>query len=154
MDPRLDLIRHYRWLRQYGLNDSHSGNASVRCGEDYWVTPTGACADTLEADALIRCPLDGKPAAGDGILQRRPLGRLHRRRHADRRILRGDRGGGADGHGHATQRRVWLYLRQRDGRDREMGRAKHIAAGGEGALTGRGREDDRAAVTHGGPDPC
>ena len=67
MDPRLDLIRHYRWLRQYGLNDSHSGNASVRVGEDFWVTPSGACADTLEADALVRCPLDGTSVSGASL---------------------------------------------------------------------------------------
>jgi len=67
MDPRLDLIRHYRWLRQYGLNDSHSGNASVRSGGDYWVTPTGACADTLEADALVRCQLNGEPVSGSSL---------------------------------------------------------------------------------------
>ena len=67
MDPRLDLIRHYRWLRQYGLNDSHSGNASVRSGEDYWITPTGACADTLEADALVRCPLSGPAPQGASL---------------------------------------------------------------------------------------
>ena len=47
MDPRSDLVRHYLWLRRYGLNDSHSGNASVRDGELVWVTPTGCCADTL-----------------------------------------------------------------------------------------------------------
>ncbi|HFD80146.1 MAG TPA: class II aldolase/adducin family protein [Gammaproteobacteria bacterium] len=67
MDPRLDLIRHYRWLRRYGLNDSHSGNLSVRCGDDYWITPTGACADTLEADQLIRCTLGESPAAGASL---------------------------------------------------------------------------------------
>lgn len=67
MDPRLDLIRHYHWLRQYGLNDSHSGNASVRSNSDFWVTPSGACADTLEADALLRCPLDGEPLAGASL---------------------------------------------------------------------------------------
>jgi L-fuculose-phosphate aldolase len=67
MDPRLDLIRHYRWLRQYGLNDSHSGNLSVRYGADYWVTPSGACADTLETDALIRCQLNANPAPGASL---------------------------------------------------------------------------------------
>lgn len=67
MDPRLDLIRHYRWLRQYGLNDSHSGNISIRSGSDYWITPTGACADTLEADALVRCPLAAAPPAGASL---------------------------------------------------------------------------------------
>jgi L-fuculose-phosphate aldolase len=67
MDPRLDLTRHYRWLRQYGINDSHSGNLSVRIDTDYWVTPTGACADTLEADDLVRCALDGNPPAGASL---------------------------------------------------------------------------------------
>ena len=67
MDPREDLVRHYRWLRQYGLNDSHSGNASVRTGTDCWVTPTGACADTLTADRLLRCPLDAAAPAGASL---------------------------------------------------------------------------------------
>ena len=67
MDPRLDLIRHYRWLRQHDLNDSHSGNISVRSGADFWISPTGACADTLEADALVRCPLDSTPPPGASL---------------------------------------------------------------------------------------
>lgn len=67
MDPRDDLIRHYRWLRQYGCNDSHSGNASVRDGGVFWVTPTGACADLLTADDLLRCPVDGPPAPGASL---------------------------------------------------------------------------------------
>jgi L-fuculose-phosphate aldolase len=58
VDVREELVRHYRWLRQYGCNDSHSGNASVRDGDSFWVTPTGACADTLRAVDLIRCTLD------------------------------------------------------------------------------------------------
>ena len=53
------LVQHYAWLRKYGYNDSHSGNASVRDGENIWVTPTGACADTLQANDLIACTLDG-----------------------------------------------------------------------------------------------
>lgn len=67
MDPRLDLVRHYRWLRQYGLNDSHSGNLSVRCDTHYWITPTGACADTLESDELVRCTLDAPAPAGASL---------------------------------------------------------------------------------------
>ncbi len=58
-EARTELVRHYRWLRRYGCNDSHSGNASVRSGETFWVTPTGACADTLEPDDLVACPMDG-----------------------------------------------------------------------------------------------
>jgi len=58
-DPRSDLVRYYRWLRRYGCNDSHSGNASVRASESLWITPTGACADTLEPEDLVACPLEG-----------------------------------------------------------------------------------------------
>ncbi|QMU60211.1 MAG: class II aldolase/adducin family protein [Gammaproteobacteria bacterium] len=54
-----ELVRHYAWLRKYGYNDSHSGNASVRDGDRIWVTPTGACADTLQADDLVACSVDG-----------------------------------------------------------------------------------------------
>ena len=56
---KADLVRHYRWLRQYGINDSHSGNASVRDGDTVWVTPTGCCADLLEPEHLVRCHIDG-----------------------------------------------------------------------------------------------
>lgn len=57
-DPKTELVRYYRWLRQYGYNDSHSGNASVRVGTSLWITPTGACGDTLGPDDLVACPLD------------------------------------------------------------------------------------------------
>ena len=70
MNPKQDLIRHYRWLRQYGYNDSHSGNASIRDGNKFWVTPTGACADIIEIDHLIECNDDsiGKGASLDATL--------------------------------------------------------------------------------------
>ncbi len=64
MDCKHDLLRHYQWLRRYGYNDSHSGNVSVRDGDTIWVTPTGACADTLQADELIACDINGR--IGDG----------------------------------------------------------------------------------------
>jgi L-fuculose-phosphate aldolase len=67
MDPREELIRHYRWLRQYGNNDSHSGNASIRDGDGVWVTPTGACADLLTAEELIRCDINGQPVQGASL---------------------------------------------------------------------------------------
>lgn len=62
-----ELVQIYHWLRQYGLNDSHSGNMSVRCDDTYWVTPTGACADTLQAEQLIECHLNSTPAAGASL---------------------------------------------------------------------------------------
>ena len=67
VDGREDLVRYYRWLRCYGLNDSHSGNASLRIGEQMIITPTGCCADTLESEQLVSCPLAGPPAGGASL---------------------------------------------------------------------------------------
>ncbi|HEX6930260.1 MAG TPA: class II aldolase/adducin family protein [Gammaproteobacteria bacterium] len=64
MDVREELVRYYRLLREHGLNDSHSGNASVRDGDIVWVTPTGCSADTLAPGDLVRCHVDGD--IGDG----------------------------------------------------------------------------------------
>ena len=57
--PQIELTQYYRWLRQYGINDSHSGNASVRAEDRIWITPTGACADTLRPEQLVECRLAG-----------------------------------------------------------------------------------------------
>jgi len=71
MVTRHDLDIYYKWLRQYGYNDSHSGNISGRDGNTVWITPTGACADTLEAKDFIGCALDEaapQGASGDANL--------------------------------------------------------------------------------------
>jgi L-fuculose-phosphate aldolase len=67
MDITEDIVRHYRWLRQYGVNDSHSGNLSARTTEGVWITPTGACADLLTAKDLVLCSLDGQPNKGASL---------------------------------------------------------------------------------------
>jgi L-fuculose-phosphate aldolase len=64
MNKKQELVQYYQWLRQYGLNDSHSGNISVRDGNTIWLTPTGACADTLTEEELVACSLDQTPAQG------------------------------------------------------------------------------------------
>ncbi len=66
-DPRQPLVRHYRWLRRYGYNDAHSGNASLRQGEGFWITPSGACADALKARDLLWCPLAGDLPEGASL---------------------------------------------------------------------------------------
>ena len=53
------LVDHYHWLRQYGCNDSHSGNASFRWRDEIWLTPTGCFADALQVDDLVKCDIDG-----------------------------------------------------------------------------------------------
>lgn len=73
MDRRNQLKEHYQWLRSYGYNDSHSGNISAREGDGFWVTPTGACADTLQSEDFIFCPMNGAltdGASGDANLHR------------------------------------------------------------------------------------
>jgi len=59
MQKRQELVRYYSYLRKFGYNDSHSGNASIRDANTIWVTPTGACADTLETEDLVACNVDG-----------------------------------------------------------------------------------------------
>jgi L-fuculose-phosphate aldolase len=71
MSLKQELVATYRWLRHYGLNDSHSGNASVRDGDTVWITPTGACADTLRETDLVACNIDG--AVGDKASLDAPL---------------------------------------------------------------------------------
>lgn len=66
-DPRAELVRYYQWLRRYGYNDSHSGNASVRMGDSFYVTPTGASADRLTPEQLVRCPIDGDCPPGASL---------------------------------------------------------------------------------------
>lgn len=67
-----ELVRFYGLLRTHGINDSHSGNASVREGDAMLITPRGACADTLTAAQVVRCdlhrPCDG--ASSDQALHR------------------------------------------------------------------------------------
>ncbi|MCK5334939.1 MAG: class II aldolase/adducin family protein [Gammaproteobacteria bacterium] len=67
MNLKQELVQYYKWLRQYGLNDSHSGNASVRDADTVWITPTGACADTLTEDDLIACHINQPPADGASL---------------------------------------------------------------------------------------
>lgn len=81
VDLREDLVRYYRWLRQYGYNDSHSGNASVRDGDRFWVTPSGASADLLEPRNLVECETEG--ALGKGASLDAELHRLVYRRNPE-----------------------------------------------------------------------
>lgn len=64
MNKKQELIQYYQWLRQYGYNDSHSGNMSVKEGDIVWVTPTGACADTLTENDLVACQPGKTPPEG------------------------------------------------------------------------------------------
>lgn len=71
-DPRDELLHYYGALRRFGLNDSHSGNASVRDGDTVWITPSGAPAERLARANLVACALPDR--LGDGASLD---GRLH-----------------------------------------------------------------------------
>lgn len=62
-----ELVNHYRWLRQNGNNDSHSGNASFRFHDEIWITPTGCCADTLRPEDLVCCHINGDKGEGASL---------------------------------------------------------------------------------------
>jgi L-fuculose-phosphate aldolase len=66
-DNKQSLIQYYHWLRMYGYNDSHSGNASIRQEETFCVTPTGACADTLLEEELKCGNLTSPPPEGASL---------------------------------------------------------------------------------------
>ena len=69
MDNNEALIRFYRLLRHHGHNDSHSGNISYLQNGDFYITPTGACADLLESSDLIHCTMDDKPVPAASLDQ-------------------------------------------------------------------------------------
>lgn len=79
--PRIELVLHYRRLRDIGCNESFSGSASLLSGDSFLITPDGACADTLAADGLVICPLKGSLPSGLGaeapvhraVYRRQPL---------------------------------------------------------------------------------
>lgn len=57
MTKEEQLVFYYQLLRQHSLNDSHSGNGSVRLDDAFIITRTGACADTIKTEELIRCSI-------------------------------------------------------------------------------------------------
>jgi L-fuculose-phosphate aldolase len=69
MDNKEALIRFYRLLRQHGHNDSHSGNISYLDEDGFFITPTGACADTLETKDLIHCTMHDTPVPAASLDQ-------------------------------------------------------------------------------------
>lgn len=60
MTAKEQLVLYYQLLCQHGLNDSHSDNGSVRLGDSFIVTKTGACADTIQTAELVRCEFSQK----------------------------------------------------------------------------------------------
>ena len=58
-DLREQLIATARAMQPAGLNRGTSGNVSVRCGEGFFITPTGLPYEALIADDIPLMALDG-----------------------------------------------------------------------------------------------
>ena len=58
-DLRSELIATARAMQPAGLNRGTSGNASVRSGDGFYITPTGMAYDRLHEDDIPLMALDG-----------------------------------------------------------------------------------------------
>ncbi|MHA7817792.1 MAG: class II aldolase/adducin family protein [Pseudohaliea sp.] len=75
MDDRQALCDAYRYLAERGLNRGCTGNLSLRHGDGFWITPSGASAARLASATLVSLDL-----AGESLSPGRPSSewRLHR----------------------------------------------------------------------------
>ena len=78
---REQLIATARAMQAAGLNRGTAGNASVRCGDGFLITPTGMACDALTADDIPLLALDGTSA---GRRQPSSEWRFHRDLYASR----------------------------------------------------------------------
>ncbi|ORU89619.1 MAG: hypothetical protein A6F71_01270 [Cycloclasticus sp. symbiont of Poecilosclerida sp. M] len=67
MSPQDQLVLFYKLLRQHGLNDSHSGNGSLKHDSSFTITKTGAGADLLNSSELSECDLNQIPSKGASL---------------------------------------------------------------------------------------
>jgi molybdopterin-guanine dinucleotide biosynthesis protein B len=72
-DPRDNLLAGLTRLRAAGYNDAQIGNASVRDGARFWITPSAAFGDAAGRDDLIACEVDG--ACADAVSLDAPVHR-------------------------------------------------------------------------------
>ena len=67
---RRELIATVRTANQKGINHGTSGNASVRCGSNVLITPSGIAYDKLDESDIVLLDLDG--AIVQAAPERRP----------------------------------------------------------------------------------
>lgn len=73
--PRADLVATFRAMEAARLNTGTSGNASVRLGDGFLITPSGVPAPQLTPDTMVVVGPDG---AAEGPLAPSSEWRLHR----------------------------------------------------------------------------
>ena len=57
---RQELAVQYRRLGAAGLNELSSGNVSCRIDDEMLISPSGASADTIDPEVVVRMSLDGE----------------------------------------------------------------------------------------------
>ena len=57
---REHLAEQYRYVEQIGLNELSSGNLSCRFEDGMLISPSGASADNMTPDSVVRVSLDGE----------------------------------------------------------------------------------------------
>jgi len=72
---RLDLVQTMQAMAARGLNRGTSGNASVRCGEQLLITPSGVVPERLTPEGVVLIDREGR--AADGALKPSSEWRMH-----------------------------------------------------------------------------
>ena len=57
---RAELAQQYKKLGEAGLNELSSGNVSCRIDDHMLISASGASADNIEPDAVVKMSLDGE----------------------------------------------------------------------------------------------
>lgn len=58
-NQREQLLKISRKLDKLGLNKGTSGNASVRCGDGFLITPSGMTIDEMTSESMVHMRFDG-----------------------------------------------------------------------------------------------
>lgn len=58
---RARLTEGYRYLHSHGLTQQASGNISVRCGDRFLISPSGASATDISPESLVAVDWNGTP---------------------------------------------------------------------------------------------
>jgi len=56
---RAQLVDQYKYVERIGLNELESGNLSVRFGDHMLISASGASADNISADTIVKISFEG-----------------------------------------------------------------------------------------------
>ena len=65
---RVELAEHYKRLEAKGLTELASGNVSCRIDDDMLISPSGATADSISAENIVRVSFSARVDSARGHL--------------------------------------------------------------------------------------